>query len=158
MQDIADELVAKVKAGVQKLTVGRPEDDCDITPVVSEASAKFIQGLVEDAKEKGAVFLTPWKRDNNLISPVLLDKVTPDMRIAWEEPFGPVLPVLRVSGIEEAVNHCNSSNLGLQGCVFTRDINTAMRVSDAMQTGTVQVGGPAGGGRGQGNNSTPCVG
>jgi delta 1-pyrroline-5-carboxylate dehydrogenase len=43
MQDIADELVAKVKAGVAKLTVGRPEDNADITPVVSEASANFIQ-------------------------------------------------------------------------------------------------------------------
>jgi acyl-CoA reductase-like NAD-dependent aldehyde dehydrogenase len=43
MQDIADELVAKVKAGVAKLSVGRPEDNADITPVVSEASANFIQ-------------------------------------------------------------------------------------------------------------------
>ncbi|KAF6262530.1 aldehyde dehydrogenase domain-containing protein [Scenedesmus sp. NREL 46B-D3] len=139
MHDIADELVAKVKAGVAKLSVGRPEDNADITPVVSEASANFIQGLVEDAREKGAEFLSEWRRENNLISPVLLDRVTPDMRIAWEEPFGPVLPVLRVGSIDEAVHHCNSSNLGLQGCVFSRDINTAMRVSDAMQTGTVQV-------------------
>ena len=79
-------------------------------------------------------------REGNLIWPVLLDNVTPDMRIAWEEPFGPVLPILRVPDVAAAVQHCNSSNLGLQGCVFTRDINTAMRVSDAMQTGTVQVG------------------
>jgi hypothetical protein len=43
MHDIADELVAKVKAGVDKLTVGRPEDNPDITPVISEASANFIQ-------------------------------------------------------------------------------------------------------------------
>jgi glyceraldehyde-3-phosphate dehydrogenase (NADP+) len=101
--------------------------------------AALLQGLVEDAREKGAEFLTEWRRENNLIAPVLLDRVTPDMRIAWEEPFGPVLPVLRVGSIDEAVHHCNSSNLGLQGCVFSRDINTAMRVSDAMQTGTVQV-------------------
>lgn len=78
-------------------------------------------------------------REGNLIWPVLLDHVTPDMRIAWEEPFGPVLPILRVPDAAAAVQHCNSSNLGLQGCVFTRDINTAMRISDAMQTGTVQV-------------------
>jgi glyceraldehyde-3-phosphate dehydrogenase (NADP+) len=61
------------------------------------------------------------------------------MRIAWEEPFGPVVPIMRVPDVEAAVQHCNSSNFGLQGCVFTRDINTAMRISDAMQTGTVQV-------------------
>lgn len=78
-------------------------------------------------------------REGNLIWPVLLDNVTPEMRIAWEEPFGPVVPVMRVSSVEAAVQHCNSSNFGLQGCVFTRDINAAMRISDAMRTGTVQV-------------------
>lgn len=78
-------------------------------------------------------------REGNLIWPVLLDNVTPDMRIAWEEPFGPVLPIIRVPNVDAAVQHCNSSNFGLQGCVFTRDINQAMRISDAMQTGTVQV-------------------
>jgi delta 1-pyrroline-5-carboxylate dehydrogenase len=78
-------------------------------------------------------------REGNLIWPVLLDNVTPDMRIAWEEPFGPVLPIMRVPDVDAAVQHCNSSNFGLQGCVFTRDINNAMRISDAMQTGTVQV-------------------
>lgn len=81
------------------------------------------------------------RSEGNLIWPVLLDNVTPDMRIAWEEPFGPVLPIMRVPDVDVAVAHCNSSNLGLQGCVFTRDINAAMRISDAMQTGTVQVGG-----------------
>lgn len=139
MQDIADELVKKVLAGVQKLKVGRPEDNADITAVVSEGSANFIQGLVEDAKAKGATFLTEWKREGNLLWPVLLDNVTPDMRIAWEEPFGPVLPILRVADVDQAVQHCNNSNLGLQGCVFTRDVNLAICISDAMQTGTVQV-------------------
>lgn len=53
---------AQVQAGVQKLSVGRPEDNCDITPVVSSSSADFITGLVEDAQAKGATFLTPYKR------------------------------------------------------------------------------------------------
>ena len=41
-------------------------------------------------------------------------QVTADMRIAWEEPFGPVIPVIRVSTVEQAIDHCNSNNLGLQ--------------------------------------------
>lgn len=53
MKDIADALIAKVQADVRKLSVGMPEDDADITPVVSESSANFIEGLVNDAKEKG---------------------------------------------------------------------------------------------------------
>lgn len=65
-----------------------------------------------------------------------------DMRLAWEEPFGPVVPVIRVKTVEEAVDHCNANNLALQGCVFTRDIDAAIRISDAMETGTVQVFSP----------------
>lgn len=80
-------------------------------------------------------------REGNLLWPVLLDRVTSDMRIAWEEPFGPVLPIIRVASPADAVAHCNASTLGLQGCVFTRDINAAITLSDAMETGTVQVGG-----------------
>ncbi|GIL45440.1 hypothetical protein Vafri_2681 [Volvox africanus] len=139
-ESVADALVGTVAEGVKKLSVGMPENDCDITPVVSESSANFIEGLIMDAKEKGAVFVTgDYKRDGNLIWPVLLDRVTPDMRLAWEEPFGPVLPIIRVASPEEAVAHCNASKYGLQGCVFTKDINAAIAISDAMETGTVQV-------------------
>ena len=61
-----------------------------------------------------------------------------DMRLAWEEPFGPVIPVIRVKSVEEAVDHCNTNNLALQGCVFTTNVDRAIAISDAMETGTVQ--------------------
>lgn len=102
-------------------------------------SANFIEGLVMDAKQKGATFCQEYRREGNLIWPLLLDNVRPDMRIAWEEPFGPVLPVIRIGSVEEGIHHCNASNFGLQGCVFTKDINKAMLISDAMETGTVQI-------------------
>lgn len=97
------------------------------------------QTLAADAKDKGATLLTEWKREGNLIHPMLLDKVTTDMKLAWEEQFGPVIPVMRISSAAEAVDHCNSSRLALQGCVFTADVNAAIKISDAMKTGTVQV-------------------
>lgn len=62
----------------------------------------------------GATFLTPYRREGNLIWPTLLDNVTPGMRIAWEEPFGPVLPIMRMATVAEAVAHCNASKFGLQ--------------------------------------------
>lgn len=49
------------------------------------------------------------------------------MRLAWEEPFGPVVPVVRVKSVEEAVDHCNANNLALQGCVFTRDVDAGVQ-------------------------------
>lgn len=57
-----------------------------------------------------------------------------------QEPFGPVLPILRVDTPEQGVEHCNANRVALQGCVFTRDIEQAIRLSDAMETGSVQVG------------------
>ncbi|KOM48743.1 NADP-dependent glyceraldehyde-3-phosphate dehydrogenase-like [Vigna umbellata] len=139
MESVANTLVKKINDKVAKLTVGPPENDCDVTPVVTESSANFIEGLVMDAKEKGATFCQEYRREGNLIWPLLLDNVRPDMRIAWEEPFGPVLPVIRINSVEEGIHHCNASNFGLQGCVFTKDINKAMLISDAMETGTVQI-------------------
>ncbi|KAF7130189.1 hypothetical protein RHSIM_Rhsim10G0195700 [Rhododendron simsii] len=137
--NIIKEVSPTVNAKVAKLTVGLPEENCDITPVVTESSANFIEGLVMDAKKKGATFCQEYKRDGNLIWPLLLDNVHPDMRIAWEEPFGPVLPVIRINTDEEGIHHCNASNFGLQGCVFTRDINKAILISDAMESGTIQI-------------------
>jgi len=92
-----------VCAGIAKLSVGQPEDNADITAVISKKSADFIEGLVEDAVAKGAVLKQPFKRADNLLWPVLVDHVTPEMRISWEEPFGPVVPVARVSTEEEAL-------------------------------------------------------
>lgn len=139
---IADTLVAGVCAGVAKLTAGQPEDDADITALVTSKSADFVQGLVEDALARGAVAMQPWRREGNLVWPMVLDRVTPEMRIAWEEPFGPVLPVMRVPDVHAAIQLVNKSRFGLQGCVFTKDINTAITVADAMRTGTVQINAP----------------
>ncbi|CAK0773666.1 hypothetical protein CVIRNUC_004089 [Coccomyxa viridis] len=141
VESVADKLVDMVSKAVDGLSVGKPEDNCTITPVISKSSADFIEGLVKDCEEKGAKLLQKYRREGNLIWPLLIDHVTPDMRLAWEEPFGPVVPVVRVKTVEEAVDHCNANNLALQGCVFSRDIDQAIRVSDAMETGTVQVNG-----------------
>ena len=138
---VADDLVSQVVAGANKLSVGTPEDNCNITPVVSSASADFIEGLVVDAKEKGAKLCGEYRREGNLVWPLVIDNVRPDMRLAWEEPFGPVVPVMRVPNVDVAVEHANANRYALQGCVFTRDIDKAIRISDAMKTGTVQING-----------------
>ena len=139
---VADAVVQGVAAAVAKLSVGQPEADADITAVVTSKSADFIQGLVEDALAKGAKALHPWRREGNLIWPMVLDSATGDMRITWEEPFGPVLPIVRVTSPAAAVELANKSRFGLQGCVFTRDINAALSLADSLRTGTVQINAP----------------
>jgi glyceraldehyde-3-phosphate dehydrogenase (NADP+) len=69
----------------------------------------------------------------------VLDDVTTDMRVAWEEPFGPVLPVMRVRSIEEAIDISNRSEYGLQGSIFTADINSAVNIAMQLDVGTVQI-------------------
>ena len=141
-EEVADELLSKVNAQIAKMTVGQPEDDATITAVVSKSSADFIQSLVVDAESKGARLCQEWRREDNLIWPLLIDNVTHDMKICWEEPFGPVLPVVRVKSDAEALELVNKSRFGLQGCVFTKDIDRAIQMADAMETGTVQINGP----------------
>ncbi|VPG52223.1 NADP-dependent glyceraldehyde-3-phosphate dehydrogenase [Streptococcus pneumoniae] len=112
LESVADKLATLLQEEVSKLTVGDPFDNADITPVIDNASADFIWGLIEDAQEKEAQALTPIKREGNLLWPVLFDQVTKDMKVAWEEPFGPVLPIIRVASVEEAIAFANESEFG----------------------------------------------
>ena len=139
LENVADTLVTLLQAEVAKLTVGDPFDNADITPVIDNASADFIWGLIEDAQEKGAQALTPIKREGNLLWPVLFDQVTKDMKVAWEEPFGPVLPIIRVANVEEAIAFANESEFGLQSSVFTNDFKKAFEIAEKLEVGTVHI-------------------
>ena len=139
LESVADTLVTLLQAEVAKLTVGDPFDNADITPVIDNASADFIWGLIENAQEKGAQALTPIKREGNLLWPVLFDHVTKDMKVAWEEPFGPVLPIIRVANVEEAIAFANESEFGLQSSVFTNDFKKAFEIAEKLEVGTVHI-------------------
>ena len=139
LESVADTLVTLLQAEVAKLTVGDPFDNADITPVIDNASADFIWGLIEDAQEKGAQALTPIKREGNLLWPVLFDQVTKDMKVAWEEPFGPVLPIIRVANVEEAIAFANESEFGLQSSIFTNDFKKAFEIAEKLEVGTVHI-------------------
>lgn len=139
LESVADKLATLLQEEVSKLTVGDPFDNADITPVIDNASADFIWGLIEDAQEKEAQALTPIKREGNLLWPVLFDQVTKDMKVAWEEPFGPVLPIIRVASVEEAIAFANESEFGLQSSVFTNDFKKAFAIAEKLEVGTVHI-------------------
>lgn len=139
--EIADVLVEKIKNEVEKLSVGSPldKDDVVVVPLIDEKAADFVEELMEDAKAKGATLVTGGQREGKLIYPALFDNVTKEMRLAWEEPFGPVLPIIRVSNMEEAIDIANESEYGLQSSVFTQDIEKAFYIGNRLEVGTVQV-------------------
>lgn len=136
---VADKLLEKVKVKVEALKVGNPVDGSDVVPLIDMKSADFVWELIEDAKAKGAKLIVGGNREENLIYPTLFDNVTTDMRLAWEEPFGPVLPIIRVKDKDEAIEIANKSEYGLQSSVFTENINEAFYVADRLEVGTVQV-------------------
>ena len=140
-RSVADELVSLIQSEVEKLSVGSPEDNATIVPLIDEQSADFVQGLIEDALEKGATLVLGNKREENLIYPTLLDHVTKEMRIAWEEPFGPVLPIIRVNSQEEAIEIANASEYGLQASVFTQNLDKALTIARKLETGSIQING-----------------
>ena len=139
VEEVADKLASLIKENVSKLTVGNPFDNADITPLIDLKAADFIEGLMEDALAKGAIPLNPVKMEENLLWPVVFDNVTLDMQIAWEEPFGPVLPIIRVKSLDEAVKICNESEYGLQSSVFTKDYQKAFDIASRLEVGTVHI-------------------
>ncbi|GLB29409.1 NADP-dependent glyceraldehyde-3-phosphate dehydrogenase [Lacrimispora amygdalina] len=136
---VADQLVTMLKSRIEKLTVGDPRNFAVITPLIDQKAADFAVFLTQDAIAKGAELIIGSKREGNLVYPTLLDKVTVDMEIAWKEPFSPILPIIRVNNMEEAVEIANRSEYGLQSSVFTKDINQAFRIAEKLEVGTVQI-------------------
>ncbi|WP_261129329.1 NADP-dependent glyceraldehyde-3-phosphate dehydrogenase [Bacillus sp. Marseille-Q3570] len=138
-QKIADELIGKIKELVEQLSVGSPEENATITPLINTQAADYVEELIEEALEKGAAPVLNHKRVNNLISPALLDHVTTDMRIAWEEPFGPVLPILRFKEEAEMIKIANQSEYGLQASIFTKNVQKAFFMGSKLNVGSVQL-------------------
>lgn len=139
LEPVADELVRLIEGEVSRLKVGNPGKGIQITPLISKKAADFVQELIDDALSKGSRLITGNKREGNLMYPTLLDYVTTDMRLAWEEPFGPVLPILRVKDAEEAIEIANKSEYGLQSSVFTKNIDKAFLIAGKLEVGTVQI-------------------
>ncbi len=138
---IVDKLVQRVTEETLKLTIGNPAENKMIGPLINSKQCDYVQGLIDDALKKGAVLKCGNKREGNIMWPTVLDRVTTDMRVAWEEPFGPLLPFLRVTSAEEAIEISNKSEYGLQGMIFTENIDLAFNIAQELEVGTVQING-----------------
>ncbi|RKL66499.1 NADP-dependent glyceraldehyde-3-phosphate dehydrogenase [Salipaludibacillus neizhouensis] len=138
---VADELVEKIKTNIATLKVGKSTEEADITPLIDQKSADYVISLIDDAVKKGATVVSKGIIQDNLIGVTLLDHVSEDMRIAWEEQFGPVLPIMRVSNELEAIDLEKRNEYGLQASVFTKNLEKAFVLADRLEVGTVQVNG-----------------
>lgn len=128
-----------------EVRLGDPFDEATtMGPLNNEAVAAKVDHHVADARSGGASVLLGGRRAEALPTSLyyeatVVDHVTPGMVMAEEETFGPVVPVLEVSGDDEALQLANASRFGLLGAVFSDDLSRALRFARAMRTGWVNV-------------------
>ena len=146
-EDIYDKFVAEAVERFNNVKVGLPwNQDTQMGSQIYESHLKAILLCVEQAKGEGATLLCGGQRitDGELakgcfMRPTLLGDVTNDMRVAQHEIFGPVAVVIKFKTEKEVIGMANDSLYGLGGAVWTRDINRAIRVSRAIETGRMWV-------------------
>jgi glyceraldehyde-3-phosphate dehydrogenase (NADP+) len=130
-ESVADELVKRVKAGIEKLVLGLPWDKgVGVTPVAEPAKPKYHADVIADAVAKGATVVTGNKFDRTLCAPTLLYPCTVDMRICVEEQFGPVVPIVRYKNEAELESYFIGTEYGQQASVFTTDATEVPRLLD----------------------------
>jgi acyl-CoA reductase-like NAD-dependent aldehyde dehydrogenase len=141
-EKVADAFVAKLAAKASKLPAGDPRGQVVLGSLVDRAPAERMDVLIADAVEKGAKLVAGGKRKGTIVEATLLDHVTPQMKIYGEESFGPVKPIIRVAGAEEAIRVANDTEYGLSAAVFSQDIKRAMAVARRIETGICHINGP----------------
>lgn len=140
-KSIADVFVEKFAARAAALPAGDPRGQVVIGSLVSREAAEKMDALVADAVAKGANVVAGGRREGTIVAATVLDNVTPAMRVYGEESFGPVKPVIRVDGEEEAVRVANDTEYGLSSAVFSRDIRRALKVAGRIQSGICHING-----------------
>jgi succinate-semialdehyde dehydrogenase/glutarate-semialdehyde dehydrogenase len=140
-ESVAEEFGARLAERMGQLKVGHgAEEGTQVGPLIDSPGREKVEELVGDATDKGATVLTGGSAPSGagfFYSPTVLTGVDPGSRILSEEVFGPVAPITTFSSEDEALRTANATEFGLVGYVFTRDVNRALRVSEAMETGMV---------------------
>ncbi|REF26369.1 methylmalonate-semialdehyde dehydrogenase [acylating] [Xenorhabdus cabanillasii] len=147
--DIADELVAKLRNQIDKMVVGAgitEGRENDMGPVISEQHKAKICNYIDSGVAQGAKLLVdgreyqvPGYENGYFVGPTLFDYVTPDMKIYQEEIFGPVLSIVRVPDYATALKLINQHEYGNGAAIFTRDGETARQFSEDVLAGMVGV-------------------
>ncbi|MCS4505987.1 aldehyde dehydrogenase family protein [Arhodomonas aquaeolei] len=138
-----EEVLDRVTALSEGLTIGPGIDNPDITPLISAGQLDRVEGMCTEALGAGARAVTGGRRVpdtvGHFMQPTVLTDVTPDMNIAREEVFGPVLVVMPFDTDEEAMALANGTDYGLVGGVFTQDIARGLRAARQLAAGQVFV-------------------
>ena len=147
---LEDEFVDRLGALLDSMPIGDPRDEAtQIGPLVSARQRERVEGYIETGRNEGARLAHGGGRPDMArgwyVEPTVFADVDPDATIAQQEIFGPVVAVIPYTSEDEAIRIANNSTYGLNGAVFTTDVDRGLRVAERMATGTVELNGnPAG--------------
>lgn len=140
---VYDAFAQKLAAAVGQLKVGRgTEPGVTQGPLINEAAVLKVEAHIEDALAKGAHVAAGGKRHalgHGFFEPTVLTGVTPAMKVAKEETFGPVAPLFKFSSDEDVIRMANDTEFGLAAYFYSRDIGRVWRVAEALEYGMVGV-------------------
>ena len=142
-EGVYDEFSAKLATAVSQLKVGNGlETGSQQGPLINMAAVEKVESHINDAISQGAHIVCGGKRHTlggTFFEPTILSNVTPNMRIAGEETFGPVAPLFRFKTEEEAIALANDTPFGLASYFYSRDLGRVWRVAEALEYGMVGV-------------------
>jgi acyl-CoA reductase-like NAD-dependent aldehyde dehydrogenase len=140
-ESLFDAFVEKAVAIVKSYTLGNPMDpDITMGPMANARFANEVRSQITEAIADGATaHIDPMASDDGAayLTPQILTNVTHDMRVMRDESFGPVVGIMSVKTDAEAIRLMNDSNFGLTASLWTNDLDRAMQIGDAIETGTV---------------------
>jgi alpha-ketoglutaric semialdehyde dehydrogenase len=142
---IASEVTERLAAQICGLKVGDPlADGVTIGPLIDEKAAERVHGEISRAKGEGVTLVAGGERpgdlaDGHFVTPTLFADVDPDSRLGQEELFGPVLGVIPVDDVDEAIAVANNVRYGLSASLFTRDLGRALQFVQKIHAGIVHV-------------------
>ncbi len=137
---IADAFVAALERRTQRFVAADPADErTDIGTVIDEPAAVQIARRIADAIGAGARLVAGHRRDGALLQPTILDHVPTGCELVAEETFGPVAPVIRFDGIDEAISISNGTRYGLSSAICTNRIDWISRFVSDLRVGSVNV-------------------
>jgi len=139
-RDVHDAFLADFLPRVEALRVGDPaQEGTDVGPVIDEQALARIRAWIAEAVGEGARLLTGGELENGVLRPTVLAEITPRMRVACEEVFGPLVGIARFDHLDEAFAACNATEFGLQAGIFTKSLRNALEAAERLEFGGVIV-------------------